>query len=66
MLQSKFGYASSLGGGVISTFGSREAAALRDFQARFKLPADGIVDLRTWRALISIRPASEPWLSNPP
>jgi len=37
MLQSKFGYGSSLGGGVISTFGSREAAVLRDFQARFKL-----------------------------
>jgi peptidoglycan hydrolase-like protein with peptidoglycan-binding domain len=66
MLQSKFGYGSRLGGGVISTFGSREAELMRDFQARFKLPADGIVDLRTWQALISIRPASEPWLSNPP
>jgi peptidoglycan hydrolase-like protein with peptidoglycan-binding domain len=66
MLQSKFGYASRLGGGVISSFGPKEADALRDFQARFRLPADGIVDLHTWQALISIRPAGEPWLSNPP
>jgi len=66
MLQSKFGYASRLGGGVILSFGPREAEVLRDFQARFRLPVTGTVDLLTWRALISIRPSSEPWLSNPP
>jgi len=66
MLQTKFGYSSRLGGGVISTLGPREVAALRDFEGRFRLPVDGVVDLQTWQALISIRPANEPWLSNPP
>ena len=32
-------------------FGPRTQAAVRNFQARSGLPVNGVVDLRTWKAM---------------
>jgi len=47
-------------------FGAQTARALAAFQARHRLPADGLLDGPTWRALLLQHPHEPAWSRRPP
>ncbi len=47
-------------------YGNQTAKAVARFQRRHRLHATGVLDGRTWRALLRVRPRVPSWASGPP
>jgi len=47
-------------------YGNETARAVARFQRRHRLRASGLLDARTWRALLRVRPRVPSWASAPP